>query len=301
MGELGTNLTATVEQAAGGAAESAAAAHQAADAARATASYAASNATAATQLLNKNMVGLTGAIGAISTTLAVQQAAMEQRVREEGNSGITGIRSYSGGVEAFNEPSHVMYSVLNIHDHANGKYIVGMGELSAVLNGVPFQTRHNDYSLRDPDAPNGGWIDYPEVPPAVLAKGDNVTAQVLEMQEWFRAWQQDDWSVRDFRPYFRPVMCILEGAWLEDSRFKDPFDSERHEIDASSWEDLYDKVWYTFASGGKHSGENLSFMPTSIRNVLNGTWPQLSRWDYRIKCHKLSNDTHVPPKNLRVA
>ena len=247
-----------------------------------------------------NVDALTGAIGAISTTLAVSQSASEQRVREEGGSGVTGVRNNLVGVEAYNEGTHVgPGSFLSIHDHADLDRTIGMGEISAVINGVPFQTRHNDYRLTDPDVSRQSF-DFPDVPPAVLALGNNVTAQIVEMREWFKAWQEDDWSVRDFRPYFRPVLCVLEGAWLEDDRFKDPFDSDRHQVDASSWSDLYRRLWYTFASGGKHSSENLSFQPTSVRNLVNGTWPQLSRWEYRIKCNRLSDETHIPPSVLRV-
>ena len=38
----------------------------------------------------------------------------------------------------------------SIHDHANNIRTVGMGEFVAVLNGVEFRTRHNDYRLYMP-------------------------------------------------------------------------------------------------------------------------------------------------------
>ena len=37
-----------------------------------------------------------------------------------------------------------------IHDHANNIRTVGMGEFVAVINGVEFRTRHNDYRLYMP-------------------------------------------------------------------------------------------------------------------------------------------------------
>ena len=61
-----------------------------------------------------------------------------------------------------------------IHDHSNYKDTVGMGELIAVLNGVEFRTRHNDYKMARPSTTSEWFgqteaIPYPEVPPAVSA------------------------------------------------------------------------------------------------------------------------------------
>lgn len=47
-----------------------------------------------------------------------------------------------------------------------------MGEMVAVLNGVEFRTRHNDYKLRMPSTTSTEYgateeIPYPEVPPEV--------------------------------------------------------------------------------------------------------------------------------------
>ena len=48
-----------------------------------------------------------------------------------------------------------------------------MGELIAVLNGVEFRTRHNDYKMRMPHRTSKEYgatedIPYPEVPPQVI-------------------------------------------------------------------------------------------------------------------------------------
>lgn len=61
-----------------------------------------------------------------------------------------------------------------IHDHPEFERMCGMGELNAVLNGVDFRTRHNDYTLVMPSTTSGDYhsvedIPYPEVPPAVTA------------------------------------------------------------------------------------------------------------------------------------
>ena len=64
------------------------------------------------------------------------------------------------------------------------------------------------------------------------------------MVEWFRAFKQQDYKVRDYRKYFKPVLCYLEGAWTtkEGDSIDEPFASDRHHIDAKSWFELQEKV-----------------------------------------------------------
>ena len=64
------------------------------------------------------------------------------------------------------------------------------------------------------------------------------------MQQWFRAWQKQNHRERDYRKYFKPVLCYLEGGWTFSDRdsIDEPFDSSRHSLDAKSWNDLQDKV-----------------------------------------------------------
>lgn len=62
--------------------------------------------------------------------------------------------------------------VASIHDHSNYIGTVGMGELVAVLNGVEFRTRHNDYKMQMPSKTSMDYgktepVPYPKVPPAV--------------------------------------------------------------------------------------------------------------------------------------
>jgi len=123
-----------------------------------------------------------------------------------------------------------------------------MGEFIGVLNGVEFRTRHNDFRLNQPHSTKGDYhsvepIAFPDVPQEVLAQ-PNVSAQIVEMREWFKAWKDSDHSVRDYRKYFQPVLCYLEGAWTtkQGDSIEEPFESDRHSIDASSWFDLQEKV-----------------------------------------------------------
>jgi len=65
--------------------------------------------------------------------------------------------------------------VAAIHDHSNYKTTIGMGEVIAVLNGVEFRTRHNDYKLVMPSTKSINYgatepVPFPPVPPEVRAK-----------------------------------------------------------------------------------------------------------------------------------
>lgn len=121
----------------------------------------------------------------------------------------------------------------------------GMGEIGAVLNGVHFLSRHNDYSLAMPVNASGPSnyhkvqnIPHPPVPPSVLNQ-TSLDGQIQEMRKYFEAFQKQDIKIRDYRPFFKPVLCVLEGAWILDSvSISEPFASDRHFIDAATWDQL---------------------------------------------------------------
>ena len=119
------------------------------------------------------------------------------------------------------------------------------------------------------------------------------------MREWFKAWKSQDHSVRDYRKYFKPVLCYLEGTWTTEIKdIDEPFESDRHFIDAKSWFDLQEKVRFTSYTGRKDNLENFSFLPTTIMEIINGTIPVFAQWNYRILCHPLSRE--VPLNRIRV-
>lgn len=65
--------------------------------------------------------------------------------------------------------------VAAIHDHSNYKTTLGMGEIIAVMNGVEFRTRHNDYKMNMPSTTSLSYgatepVPFPEVPPEVWNK-----------------------------------------------------------------------------------------------------------------------------------
>ena len=54
---------------------------------------------------------------------------------------------------------HIRMELLaSIHNHADNILIVGIGEIQAVLNGVEFQTRHNDYNLNMPSTTSDDMV-----------------------------------------------------------------------------------------------------------------------------------------------
>lgn len=108
------------------------------------------------------------------------------------------------------------------------------------------------------------------------------------MREWFKAWRDSDHSVRDYRPYFKPILCYLEGAWTTEpqSGFTEPFFSTRHQLDASSWDDLHQKARFESGSGIKYDSENMAFLPNKFFNGTDGKL-FLAQWNYRILCHPI--------------
>lgn len=79
------------------------------------------------------------------------------------------------GTRSFFSNSHVGTHILGMHNHVDYDRTMGLGEMNIVMNGVDFKTRHNDYKLSMPSKTSTGYdetqyIDYPPVPPAVLAK-----------------------------------------------------------------------------------------------------------------------------------
>eukprot|EP00111_Clytia_hemisphaerica_P017985 TCONS_00053240-protein len=222
----------------------------------------------------------------------------EEKTRSDGNSGIKQIRTRAIGGKTYHSSSHTGRSFAAIHDHSNNKKICGMGEFIGVLNGVEFRTRHNDFALRSAAYNDDRYeatkeLEFPNVPQAVLNK-ESVEDQIKEMVEWFRAFKNQDHSKRDYRRFFKPVLCYLEGAWTRpkdnSGDIDEPFESDRHSIDAKSWFELQEKIRFTSYSGTKDLLENLAWLPTSIMGFDENKKPKLAQWNYRILCHPLSKD-----------
>ena len=140
-------------------------------------------------------------------------------------------------------------------------------------------------------------IPFPGVPTEVSEK-TTVDEEIAEMKEWFKAWRDQDKSTRDYTEHFKPVMCYLEGGWTKtDQDVDEPFESDRHSIDAKTWKGLQEKEMFFAYTGSKNIDENLSFLPRKIMRI-DGTTPVIGQWNYRILCHPVSFD--IPLNRLRV-
>ncbi|KAH3827759.1 uncharacterized protein LOC127881513 [Dreissena polymorpha] len=230
----------------------------------------------------------------LARQMILQQFFVEERIRSEGGSGIKQVRNYMAGSKPYHSHTHSSSLAASVHEHANYDRTVGLGEFNAVLNGVDFRTRHNDYRLSMPHRTRKDYdmteeIPFPDVPPSVLSK-HTMAEQIAEMREYFKAFHYQDWHIRDYRPYFKPVMCYLEGAWTTDTRsLIEPFHSDRHFIDATSWFDLQEKIRFMSSSGAKNLNENYSYLPTTIINVTENGEPIYAQWNYRIVCHPITS------------
>ncbi|XP_052268772.1 uncharacterized protein LOC127870155 [Dreissena polymorpha] len=229
----------------------------------------------------------------LARQVMMQQTFVEERIRSDGGSGVKQIRNLGSADRIYQTADHGLNSVAGIHEHSSNTRTVGMGELNVVINGVEFRTRHNDYRLAMPafDKTYNGQVDipFPDVPPEVLSKA-TIEEQIAEMKLWFKAFKDQNSTVRDYRKFFKPVLCYMEGAWTTNTDvIEEPFFSDRHFIDASSWFDLQEKVRFTSYTGGKDKLENFAYLPTTIMNVVNGT-AVYAQWNYKILCHPLKGD-----------
>ena len=233
-------------------------------------------------------------IDKLARQLLEEQFYRQENLRTQGSSGIKNIRLNEAGTKPYHSTTYTMHSLASVHNHDNYARTMGMGELQVVLNGFEFRTRHNDYGLKMPHRTNKVYeqtedIPFPDPPPEVTQKS-TVEEQIVEMREWFKAWRDQDYSVRDYRPYFKPVLCILEGAFIKYTKnIEESFPSERHYIDAATWDDLADKTRYLANIGRKEWKENLASLPRMIFSDDNGTY-SLGQWNYRIVCHPLQQD-----------
>ena len=111
------------------------------------------------------------------------------------------------------------------------------------------------------------------------------------MRDWFTAFKTQNTTHRDYRPYFKPVLVYLEGAWTTSTDvLEESFESDRHFTDAESWYDLQEKIRFTSYTGRKNTLENFSYLPTTVIDFINDTIPVVAQWNYRIMCHPLEND-----------
>ena len=238
----------------------------------------------------------------IANHLLIQDLYTGEKLRSNGHSGIKQKRLRNSGTRNYHLASHSGTRIAGIHNHANFDRVMGIGEIVAVLNGVEFRTRHNDYMLYQPSTNSSDLhatedVPFPGVPEAVTEK-DTVEEEVIEMREWFKAWRDQNSTVRDYREFFKPVLCYLEGAWYyQDQIPVDIIHSDRHAIASPDFVHLLKEFKFSSDSGRRDDDENLAFLPRMVNRVVNGT-PEFAQWNYRILCQPLAND--LPLNRFRV-
>ncbi|XP_060071511.1 uncharacterized protein LOC132551387 [Ylistrum balloti] len=215
----------------------------------------------------------------ISRQMVMQQLGVEERIRSDGDSGIKqkmvknrGTRSYLNDIVS--SPILADFGEAWTRDR-----LLYIGTNVFVMNGVEFRLRAQNYRLQMPSRNSKEWhktedIPYPEVPHSVLAK-HNITEQIAEMREYFRAFKQQDTKIRDYTRYFKPVLCYLEGAWIDGAAHN----QNRWLGEAYTTEFLVNE--------GLEDGH--PFNPTKIMRVVNGT-ALYAHWDTRIVCHPIKQE-----------
>lgn len=215
----------------------------------------------------------------MSRQLMMQQLGVEERIRSDGDSGIKqsmvrhrGTRPYLNDV--INPYPDVLLDVRNNRDR------LAISTNVFVLNGVEFRLPWQKFQLRMPSKTTHDWhktepIPYPRVPPSVLSK-HKISEQIFELQEYFRAFKYQDTKIRsDYADFFKPVLCYLEGTWLNGAVH-----------DQSRWMAAPLEL-EVLAGDGMETGQ--AFNPIKIMSVVNGT-ASYAYWNSRILCHPIQQE-----------
>jgi len=253
--------------------------------------------------LSARMDGVVSDMRQALTGLMHAQWMAEESTRMAGGSGVTKVRTLITGSQPFHTGSYTSpNAMMSMHNHANGWKTVGLGEFAAVVNGVSFRTRHNDYSLMMPHRTDSSYhatehVPRPPVPQSVASQPD-LESQIQEMRTYFKAFKDQNVSLRDYRPYFKPILCYMETGWekLDQDDLMEPFHSDRHHIAATSWSDLVEKARFFDLSGGKDTLENIPWLPTAVfqMDIVDGRLEsRLAKWGYRILCHPIDGDVET--------
>ncbi|GFO42570.1 hypothetical protein PoB_006907500 [Plakobranchus ocellatus] len=227
--------------------------------------------------------------------IMLQQLFVEERIRTEGDSGIKAVRQSNGGTRPLYGDTHVGYSALNIFNRSDTERMLGIDDFVAVMNGVDFQSVSNGgYGLKKPTSNRDKLdevedIDLPEVPLEVSSK-PTVQEQIDEMRLWFKAFKEQDYSVRDYRKYFKPNICYLEGAWhLNPKTVDEPETSKKHFDDAKEWFEEMDLKRFQSYGGLRSEKENFDYKPTVLYKMSKNKIPHFARWKSRLLCQPASH------------
>jgi hypothetical protein len=98
--------------------------------------------------------------------------------------------------------------------------------------GMPSQSSHAFSFLGPTFFHQTTPLTFPDVPPSVSSL-TSVADQIDEMKEYFIAWRSQNATHRNYVPYFKAAMSVLEGGWLLDGALHDDTPSDRHEYDGT--------------------------------------------------------------------
>lgn len=229
---------------------------------------------------------------------------MQERIRGEGSSGLLKVRGYTIGPNSYHLASHIGESFANMHDHANYRDLYGLGDFMAVINGVQFRTRHNDFELRKASSTSNNWLETEPIELPPLPDGLeklSVDEQITELREYIKAFKHQNETIRPYKNFFKPVLCYLEGWWDSNvTDIEDGFTSLRHKFAAKSWRELSDEAKADAFLGSDYSLDHEgASLPVSILGIDETTkLPIYAQWNYRVLCHPLPNDlptAHIKP------
>ena len=199
---------------------------------------------------------------------------------------------------------------MNIHSHGNNQRTHGLAEFVFEINGNSAMSRHNDFAATIPsDKPDFHTVRVPEWPPvpaSVLAK-PTIEEMNEELANYFIAFKAQNVTHRDYRPYFKSLLCYLEIYWGEDTHIiEEPFFSDRHHLaerDPSRNTEIGKSL---NDAGRKHQAENVAMLSQRIRgmtyhkgNASAIPLPILSQFNYRILCHE-TKEQPFPLKNVNL-
>ena len=217
--------------------------------------------------------------------------------RAQGQSGILAARQYN-----YDYAGTVGYAPLNMHNHGNYSYLVGLAEFNALIHGYYIRTRHNDYPIRlggKLGQPLGPLVPHLPVPSDVTG---SLTNQINKVKDYLRVLEGDlpQSAVANFGGAFEWLLAYME-VWFEyltDPDLEDPFDSDRHQIDSSTVEEMIYKTLYYNITGHKNRLENTPVFPTVLRDVDAKGRPVFAIMKYRIKVVPVGSIADYPIKDI---
>lgn len=213
---------------------------------------------------------------------------MAEILRVMGGSGIFATRQYNINQPFdINRRTHSVFSAVNLHDHSNYNSMPGIGEISMIINGYYYRTRHNDYimrkAIRAPSNSLGAERIYaPEIKASVLAKptgvsGDTVDTVSDTQARYFK-------NIHTDNPEDVEMHLAYMEVWFEETNGEsiDAGLSDRHADEISNLRDAYEQAKRYNSNGLKNFLENESFSTYVKYNAKDTGEPEVAYMNFRI-------------------